>query len=154
MPPSIEDLYLQFQPLEPLEAGDPRYVECFEVRGVGALFSQLSLPLSSQKPNPLFFAGHLGDGKTTILNQLEAQLGTEGLFVAYGEAAISDLSALRQAAAGIHREAVTAVGETHRLDALPAETQQALLAGRLVYEYYLDGQYWYDPSPLLRSSRP
>lgn len=86
MPPSLQDLYLQFQPLEPLEAGDPRYVDTFEVRGVRALYQHLSLPLSLPKPATLFFSGHVGDGKTTILNQLRGRLEDEGYFVAYGEA--------------------------------------------------------------------
>lgn len=86
MSPSLQDLFLQFQPLEPLAAGDPRYVDTFEVRGVRALYQYLSLPLAAEKPTPLFFSGHVGDGKTTILNQLRGRLEEEGYFVAYGEA--------------------------------------------------------------------
>jgi hypothetical protein len=49
MPMALElrDLFLQCQPLEPLEAGDPRYVESFTVRGVSSLFARFSLPLAA-----------------------------------------------------------------------------------------------------------
>lgn len=86
MPATIQDVYLQFDPLEPLEANDPRYVDCTEERGIPDLFEQLLLPLASDRPMSLLFSGHLGDGKTTILRQLQGQLETEGYFVAFGEA--------------------------------------------------------------------
>ncbi len=83
---TLEDLYLQFEPLVPLAAEDPRYVDTAQVRGVRALHVQLSTPLVSPGTTALFFSGHLGDGKTTLLKHLEGRLEADGYFVAYGEA--------------------------------------------------------------------
>lgn len=84
--PTLQDVYWQFDPLEPLTADDPRYVDCIQERGIPALFAKLLLPLSGDRPQSLLFSGHLGDGKTTILNRLRGQLEAEGYFVAFGEA--------------------------------------------------------------------
>jgi len=85
MPRTIQELYRQFNPLEPLGTNDPRYVDCNKERGIPDLFSQLLLPLTDA-PKPLLFSGHLGDGKTTILRQLQGELEKNGDFVAFGEA--------------------------------------------------------------------
>ncbi len=86
MATTIRDIYLQFDPLEPLPARDPRYVDCLRERGLRALYERISLPLSDS-PRPILFSGHIGDGKTTILNQFIGRLGQEeNDFVAYGEA--------------------------------------------------------------------
>lgn len=82
----IQELFLQFEPLEPLEVDDPRYVECFEERGIPAIYATLTLPLASAQATTHFFSGHIGDGKTTILNHLRARFEGDGYCVAYGEA--------------------------------------------------------------------
>jgi hypothetical protein len=80
-------VFQQFDPDEPLGANDPRYVDCLRERGIEDLFERLKLPLDSEKPRALFFSGVLGDGKTTILRQLQANLEKEeGDLVAFGEA--------------------------------------------------------------------
>ena len=51
-----------------------------------ALFQHLRLPLADP-PRPLLFSAHIGDGKTTLLQQLRGQLEREEHdFVAFGEA--------------------------------------------------------------------
>ncbi len=86
MPVSVQDLFLQFDPLKALEAGDPRYVDCFEVRGAASLYANMALPLATPKATTQFFSGHMGDGKTTILKELQGRFEDDGYFVAYGEA--------------------------------------------------------------------
>lgn len=89
----IRDIYLQFARSRPLQAGDPRYVDCFEERGMGSLIERMRIPLFDS-PRPLFFSGHIGDGVTTILNQLRTQLeGEDNDFVVIGQASdLLDLS--------------------------------------------------------------
>jgi AAA ATPase domain len=83
---TIRDVYLQFNPLRSLETDDPRYVDCMQERGLPALFQYLRLPLEDQ-PRPFLFSGHIGDGKTTILKQLQGQLEREEHdLVAFGQA--------------------------------------------------------------------
>jgi hypothetical protein len=86
MPATIRDVFLQFNPLKPLETNDPRYVNCHQERGLPALFEQLRLPLLDTA-RPFLFSGYLGDGKTTILKQLQGLLThDERDIVAFGEA--------------------------------------------------------------------
>ena len=86
MPATIQAVYRQFNPTEPLEAGDPRYVDCNQVRGIPSIFEQLSLPLLDPPPRTLLFSGHIGDGKTTLLKQLADRLEREDHFVAFAQA--------------------------------------------------------------------
>jgi hypothetical protein len=86
MLPTIQAIYDQFNPLEALDAGDPRYVDCNEVRGEQELFAELVLPLQGPAPTTLLFSGHVGDGKSTILRKLPEKLAPEKFFVAFGEA--------------------------------------------------------------------
>jgi len=86
MPATIQAVYRQFNPTEPLEAGDPRYVDCNQVRGIPSIFEQLSLPLLDPPPRTLLFSGHIGDGKTTLLKQLAERLEREDHFVAFAQA--------------------------------------------------------------------
>ncbi len=82
---TIQNVYNQFDPMEALDADDPRYADCFGVRGVDTLHVQMSLPLGTGKPTSQLLSGHLGDGKTTILRQLRRRFEAAGHFVAYGE---------------------------------------------------------------------
>ncbi len=85
MSPTIRDVYRQFNPIEPLEADDKRYVDTNEVRGRRSLFNTLEMPLADERA-ALLFTGLLGDGKTTLLKRLEKRLEVGGYLVAYGEA--------------------------------------------------------------------
>jgi hypothetical protein len=86
MPATVRDIFRQFNPLESLGANDPRYVDCTMERGLPALFQSLRLPLEDS-PRSFLFSGHLGDGKTTLLKQLQGQLEREERdFVAFGQA--------------------------------------------------------------------
>ncbi|MCP4545088.1 MAG: AAA family ATPase [bacterium] len=85
MPVTIEDIYRQFNPLEPLEVGDDRYVDCTEVRGIPSLFERLKLALANGTAS-ILFAGLMGDGKTTLLKRLRKHLEEAGHLVAFGEA--------------------------------------------------------------------
>ncbi len=84
--PTIQDVFDQFDPLEPLAAGDERYVDCFRERGMAGTFARLKLSLGGVGPKALLFSGQLGDGKTTILRQLQGELEKQGQLVAFGEA--------------------------------------------------------------------
>jgi len=48
-----------------------------------------------------------------------------------------------------YAEALQLISTTHRLDGLPAEVRYAMFHHHLVYEYFADGNYWYDTSRLL-----
>lgn len=86
MSATIQDIFIQFNPTEALEADDPRYVDCNEARGMPSIFNQLSLPLLDPPPRTLLFSGHVGDGKTTLLKQLERKLEQDRYFVAFVQA--------------------------------------------------------------------
>jgi hypothetical protein len=80
----LVSVFKQFDPDEPLYADDERYVDCLRERGIVDLFERLKLPLGDARPRSLFLSGVLGDGKTTILRRLQADLETEGDLVAFG----------------------------------------------------------------------
>lgn len=63
MPATIQDIYNQFDPLEPLGADDPRYVDCIEERGMPA-----------PSPASLFRGGNSAYYLTTSLHVLRFTL--------------------------------------------------------------------------------
>jgi hypothetical protein len=65
MSADFQQLYNQFNPEVPLPAGDPRYVDCDQARGVPTLLADVESPLNEDGQTTLLFCGHIGDGKTT-----------------------------------------------------------------------------------------
>jgi hypothetical protein len=85
MPATIEDVFSQFDPLEALAADDPRYVDCNKARGIPSIAERIKLWASGSPPRTLLFSGYIGDGKTTLLRWLAAQLEQKGYFVAFAQ---------------------------------------------------------------------
>ena len=63
--------------------------------------------------------------------------------------AIRNIGAQSRMVAADYAEALQLISTTHRLDGLPAEVRYAVFHHHLVYEYFADGNYWYDTSRLL-----
>ncbi|PYS84024.1 MAG: hypothetical protein DMF67_07085 [Acidobacteria bacterium] len=95
MPPAktLRDAYNAANPTEPLSPGDPRYVDCTDVRGdedtVRKMFRIISF---SDKPTHQLFTGHRGCGKSTELLRLKERLEGDKFYVVYF-AADEDLDA-------------------------------------------------------------
>lgn len=81
---TLRDAYNAVDPTQPLSAGDPRYVDCNDVRGnedtVVQMFKTISY--SDQNTHHLF-TGHRGCGKSTELLRLKARLEQAGFHVIY-----------------------------------------------------------------------
>jgi hypothetical protein len=81
---SLRDAYNAANPTEPLKPGDPRYVDCTDVRGdentVSRMFKIISL---SDRPTHQIFTGHRGCGKSTELPRLKERLTDDGFYVVY-----------------------------------------------------------------------
>lgn len=86
MPPArtLRDAYNAANPSEPLKPGDPRYVNCTDVRGdedtVAYMFTTISF---SDSHTHQLFTGHRGCGKSTELLRLRDELVRAGFFVVY-----------------------------------------------------------------------
>lgn len=90
----LKRLYNAFDPLRPLEAGDPAYVNCQSVRGDGNVLIDLGKTiLNADRPTCQLYAGHRGAGKSTELKRLEKYLIEKGCFVVYFPADEADLDA-------------------------------------------------------------
>jgi len=90
----LKRLYNAFDPLRPLPAGDPAYVNCQDVRGDGNILIDLGKTiLNSDRSTCQLYAGHRGAGKSTELLRLEKYLTDKGCFVVYFPADEADLDA-------------------------------------------------------------
>ncbi len=95
MPPAktLREAYNSANPTEPLKPGDPRYVNCTDVRGdedtVRKMFKIISY---SDKPTHQLFTGHRGCGKSTELLRLKERLEGDKFYIVYF-AADEDLDA-------------------------------------------------------------
>jgi hypothetical protein len=88
----IADLYNAFEPLLPLEAGDPAYVDCQEVRGDWNVLEDLGQKIIlSPQPTCRLYTGHRGVGKSTELLRLQDYLRGKGYFVVYFPADKADI---------------------------------------------------------------
>ncbi len=72
------------------------------------------------------------------------------LTAANAESGIRNFGALRRLNAVDYREQLQQVARAHSLEGFSQEVKQALLGGRLVYEYLADGDFWYDVCPLCK----
>jgi len=70
--------------LDPLESGDPRYVDCSPARGGEDVVRFLSLRIeNSTHPMAQLISGHRGCGKSTELKRLVKDLENKGYLVVY-----------------------------------------------------------------------
>jgi AAA ATPase domain len=87
----LDDIYNSFDPFQPLQAGNPAYVDCREVRGDGDILAALGNKIRRQKRTCQLYAGHRGGGKSTELLRLEESLKKQGCFVIYFDADRQDI---------------------------------------------------------------
>ncbi len=83
---TLKEIFREFQPTEALKAGNPRYVDTLSARGIENLRTTLVFQATAGGSPVILFAGSVGDGKTTLLNQLTLDLQAEGAFVVYLDA--------------------------------------------------------------------
>ncbi|MEG4169865.1 MULTISPECIES: ATP-binding protein [unclassified Microcoleus] len=89
----LTDLFNACNPYYPLPAGDPRYVDCREVRGDDNITLDLGRNIQrSQQMTCQLYAGHRGAGKSTELLRLEKYLTEQGYFVVYFAADEQDIN--------------------------------------------------------------
>lgn len=79
-------LFNAFDPIEPLNPEDPRYVDWNKARGSENLLSEMSGTIRlTEGPTCQLLSGHRGCGKTTELFRLRRELERESYFIAYCE---------------------------------------------------------------------
>ena len=84
---TLRDAFNAVDPAKPLEAGDPRYVDCTDVRGNRDVVQRMFDPITWSKSNTAqLLTGHRGCGKSTELLRLKARLEEAGYAVIYFEA--------------------------------------------------------------------
>ena len=84
---TLRDAYNAVDPAMPLPSGDPRYVDCTDVRGNENAISHLYNAVAwSDRHTHQLFTGHRGCGKSTELLRLQARLEQTGFAVIYFEA--------------------------------------------------------------------
>src|SRR4028119_2453691 len=89
----LTDLFNACNPYFPLPAGDPRYVDCREVRGDDNITLDLGSYIQhSQEMTCQLYAGHFGAGKSTELRRLEKYLKKQDYFVVYFAADEQDIN--------------------------------------------------------------
>lgn len=88
----LKRLYNVFDPFRPLSAGDPKYVDCKDVRGDGDILVEIGREiLLSDRMTCQLYAGHRGAGKSTELLRLQKHLDEQGCFVVYFAADEADI---------------------------------------------------------------
>ncbi|MBI3684411.1 MAG: AAA family ATPase [Acidobacteria bacterium] len=81
---TLRDAYNAVDPTKPLPAGDPRYVNCNDVRGNEDIVAQMFRAISfSDQQTCQLFTGHRGCGKSTELLRLKKRLEDDGFYVVY-----------------------------------------------------------------------
>ncbi|MFO7633058.1 MAG: AAA family ATPase [Caldilinea sp.] len=84
---TLRDVFNAANPLLPLPSGDPRYVDCTEVRGNEDVVTQLFQCITwSDTITSQLFTGHRGCGKSTELLRLRQRLTDAGYAVIYFDA--------------------------------------------------------------------
>jgi hypothetical protein len=89
----LVQIYNAFDPFEPLQAGDPAYVDLRSVRGDGDILTNLGrrISLAKNKRTCHLYTGHRGVGKSTELLHLQEDLLGKGYFVVYFAADKEDI---------------------------------------------------------------
>jgi energy-coupling factor transporter ATP-binding protein EcfA2 len=84
---TLRDAYNAADPAVPLPSGDPRYVDCTDVRGERDVVQQMLKTITWSASNTAqLLTGHRGCGKSTELLRLKARLEEAGYAVIYFEA--------------------------------------------------------------------
>lgn len=84
---TLRDVFNAANPAIPLQSGDPRYVNCTEVRGNEDVVSQLYDTITwSDRVTTQLFTGHRGCGKSTELLRLKHRLEEADFAVIYFQA--------------------------------------------------------------------
>ncbi len=95
MPNSLDllaNLYNAFNPFEPLPAGDPKYVDCQDVRGDADILQELGNRMQRSNTNTCqLYSGHRGAGKSTELLRLKNYLENRQFYVVYFAADEEDI---------------------------------------------------------------
>ena len=92
---SINKIYNNFNPFDPLQPNDPAYVNCSDVRGEDNIFRELGKNIIfSNQPTCQLYTGHRGVGKSTELLRLKDYLEKKGCFVVYFPATEGDIDEL------------------------------------------------------------
>jgi hypothetical protein len=87
----IVQLKHEFDPSQPLEPGDPAYVDCTSVRGDDDIIVDLGRTITdAPRKTCQIYSGHRGGGKSTELKKLKQWLEERGFFVVYFAAATDD----------------------------------------------------------------
>jgi AAA ATPase domain len=89
----LSQIYNAFDPFQPLQAGDPAYVDLRSVRGDGDVLTDLGrrVELAKAKKTCQLYTGHRGVGKSTELLRLQEDLRSKGYFVVYFAADKEDI---------------------------------------------------------------
>ncbi|TFI52073.1 ATP-binding protein [Mastigocladus laminosus UU774] len=88
----LTNLYNAFNPFEPLPAGDPKYVDCQEVRGDADILNELGNRMQRASTNTYqLYSGHRGAGKSTELLRLKQFLENRQFYVVYFAADEEDI---------------------------------------------------------------
>jgi AAA ATPase domain len=89
----LSQIYNAFDPFQPLQAGDPAYVDLRSVRGDGDVLTDLGrrVDLAKAKKTCQLYTGHRGVGKSTELLRLQEDLRSKGYFVVYFAADKEDI---------------------------------------------------------------
>lgn len=91
-PQLISDIYNAFDPFQPLQPGDPAYVECGAVRGDSNIKQDLGRKIVRANFDTCqLYAGHRGGGKSTELLRLKEYLEENQCFVVYFSADEEDI---------------------------------------------------------------
>ncbi len=91
-PKLIGKIYNAFDPFEPLQPGDPAYVECGKVRGDSNIKQDLGKKIVlADSATCQLYAGHRGAGKSTELLRLQKYLANNQCFVVYFSADKEDI---------------------------------------------------------------
>ncbi len=85
-------LYNAFDPFKPLDAGDPKYVDCREARGDEDILDDLGKRIILSNRNTCYlYSGHRGSGKSTELLRLKQELEKNLFYVVYFDVDAKDL---------------------------------------------------------------
>ncbi len=88
----LANLYNAFNPFEPLPAGDPKYVDCQDVRGDADILQELGNRMQLANRNTCqLYSGHRGAGKSTELLRLKKYLENRQFYVVYFAADQEDI---------------------------------------------------------------
>jgi len=122
----ITAIYNAVDPFQPLEPGDPAYVDCQAQRGDTDILQDMAPAIvRSNRYTCQLYAGHRGAGKSTELLRLKQELERQGCFVVY----------------------FAAVGEDGDIDAQDVQYTDILLA---CARHLIEALKAADPAPLIR----